>query len=257
MVIISITLNLWFLVKTPEVNKRGRPKKSCQKSLSIVLEKLKEDVCERVRKISDNTDVRSDSRRIQLVRIAKKIPLLILNLVELKSKFKTSTEKYFMEAYLNAFLMFLEIIPKESQEVYFERFLKKYGSIDWVINKGKISKPNRYINSYDKFPDEFYLFWKTSFPKKKLETMNSFISQSSENTQNSDESNENDSVVLRSKITKSAMVQMISSNLIFRDCLNIVYSFCKGSDCLSKDCESVIKELLTLTESPNSIVQID
>ena len=181
-----------FLVKAPQVNRRGRPKKPCQKSLSEILEKLKENICRRVRKISEKSNVRSDSRRIQLVRIARKIPLAILNIVELKSKFKTSTEKYFMEAYLNAFLMFLEIIPKESQEVYFERFLKKYGSIDWVNNKEKILKPNKYIKSYDRFPDEFYLFCKTSFPKKKIETMNSFIPQSSNNMHHNTESNEDD-----------------------------------------------------------------
>ena len=246
-----------FLVKTPQVKKRGRPKKSWQKSMSEILENLKKTVWERVKKISENADVRSDSRRAKLARVAKKIPLLILNLVEIKSKFKAPIKKYFMEAYFNAFIMFLEIVPKESQEVYFERFLKKYRSIDWAVNKSKNSKPKKYTNSYDKFPDEFYLFCKTSFSKKKLKIMDSFILHSSKNTQHIAKSNEDYSIELRDGTTKNAIAKMISSNVIYKDCLNLVYSFCKGSDYLSNDCESIIKELLTPSQSPINIIQID
>ena len=42
-----------------------------------------------------------------------------------------------MEAYFNSFVKFLEIIPEESQQLYYESFLQKYGKLDWTSNNGK------------------------------------------------------------------------------------------------------------------------
>lgn len=82
----------------------------------------------------------------------------ILNCVELKSKFKTSTFKYFIEAYFNAFVKFLEILPPEILYEYHESFQRKYINSDWINNIREGSSSAEYINKYEKYPDEFFKF---------------------------------------------------------------------------------------------------
>ena len=86
-------------------SKRGRPKKILHVAKSQIINKLSLLINEALKTINTKK-IRSDSRRMQLVRLAKKLPLEILRLVEPKSKYKSSNKSFVTEAYFNAFIRF-------------------------------------------------------------------------------------------------------------------------------------------------------
>ena len=130
-----------------------------------------------LRKCQNKEDLRSDSRRTQLIRVAKKFPLKILEKAELRSRFKTLTPKYYMQAYFNWFMKFLELLPDEILQKYHDSFLQFYGDYNW-IEEGKTSiKVNYYTNRYEKYPAEFFKFWEITFPKSKLREMIRYLKQ--------------------------------------------------------------------------------
>jgi hypothetical protein len=95
-----------------KTKKRGRPEKiisiptpQLHAHLATALSIATKKICE-----GEKYEFRADTLRVRLIRLAKKIPLMLLHLLHSKSKYKSNMVAHFKEAYLNTYRRFLEIL---------------------------------------------------------------------------------------------------------------------------------------------------
>ena len=204
-----------------------------------------------LRKCQSKEDLRSDSRRTQLIRIAKKIPLKILEKAELKSRFKTLTPKYYMEAYFNWFIKFLELLPDEILQKYHDSFLQTYGDYNWAVRDEAPLKINYYTNRYEKYPAEFFKFWETTFPKSKLISMFEYLKKKAKKNNPTSKISipiDISRVPSRTNTSKRVIIDMIGSNDVYRDCVRLVFILCKQSKTQKVSCLKILNSILRLTD---------
>ena len=113
--------------------KKGRPMINKTITKAKLLNSLRNLIQTKIQSIKEKR-MRSDARRIKLIRLAKKIPMFILKECELRSRYKQGDSKKFFKSYFNCFFKFLEIISEEGQRNILKKFENQYEGPEWREN---------------------------------------------------------------------------------------------------------------------------
>jgi hypothetical protein len=212
---------------------------------------------------------------MQLVRLAKKLPLEILRMVEPKSKYKSPNNSFVTEAYFNAFIRFCEVICQEKQNRVHTSLANQFANKKWPSDeKHDYFKPT--LTNLELYPNEFFQFIAICFPKNKLNRYINIFRQGSVrfshcwfsgSPQNSAftsvvrshsqvlKLNEFDSLSnfemlrhsmkLRDSTSKDHLIAFAKINKMYNYCLSLIYALAKPEN-LSEGCETQLKEIINL-----------
>ena len=105
--------------------KRGRPRKKIDLDTDGLWDKLSKEISNKVKKICTEWeyDLRADTLRVWLIRLAKKIPLLLLSHLHSKSIYKAVDMDTFKRAYLNTYKRFHILLRKKAKVKKYEKCL--------------------------------------------------------------------------------------------------------------------------------------
>lgn len=209
-----------------------------------------------MKKIKKNPKLRSDARRNVIIRFAKKIPHIILKLVEPKSKYKTSTERFFTEAYLNAFIRFWQVVSVKGQNDFLKSLELKYSTPGWYMDSEDNDFFEPTFENYSHLPDEFYQFISIFFPKRKLDAYVNVLCRENDGSTLSQVSSlvpysmvcngakiMKYTMIYRKATSKDMALKFIKSNRVYYECIKLILSLGKGGN-MTKEVENELMEFI-------------
>lgn len=181
---------------------------------------------------------------------------MILNMVEPKSKFKSSCQGNFTEAYFNAFLRFLQLISEDGQKAVLRSFHNKYKENSWGENIKSHHLADLNAENLSLYPDEFYQFIAIFFPKQKLKIYDDIFKGKGSQTAASESSNAllvtfptNGPQIIaegqkyRKSTNKEELLKFTCSNLMYLECLKLVFKLGKGGS-MTEACDRELREFI-------------